>query len=115
MQKTLTAAIELEGNPTTGYSWVYAMSPEGIVREVSNEYIAANTVGHVAGSGGKFIFTFEAVAEGETELTFSYLRPWEENIPALKTVIYRAIVDDKYNLTLTRLEKTNLPNKLGFP
>jgi predicted secreted protein len=100
-QEQRMATVELEGNPTTGYSWVYAMSPEGVVREVSNDYIPDTVDERIVGSGGKFIFTFESVAAGEAEIIFSYRRSWERDIPALRTVIYMAIVDDKNNLTLT--------------
>jgi predicted secreted protein len=105
---SIVKSIELEGNPithggnpTTGYIWVCTISPEGVVREVSNEYIPDNTNPNIVGSGGKFVFTFEAVAAGEAELVFSYLRPWEEGKPALKTVKYKAIADADKNLTLT--------------
>ena len=93
--------IELQGNPTTGYSWEYTMSPENVIREVSNEYIADKTETNVVGSGGKFVFTFEAVTQGETTLVFSYRRPWEDDPPA-QIMIFRAIVDDKNNLTLVQ-------------
>ena len=96
------AVIEMEGNPTTGYSWVYKMSPENIIREVSNTYIADQTQNNRVGSGGKFVFTFEAVTRGEAELVFSYLRPWEEGIPPVQTVTFNAIVDDNNNLTLSQ-------------
>ena len=102
IQDQNTVSIELEGNPTTGYTWVYTMSPEGIVREISNKYVPDKNDGNLVGSGGKFIFTFEAVREGEAELVFSYLRTWEEGIPALKTVTYRAIADAKNNLVMTQ-------------
>jgi len=95
-----TAIVELKGNPTTGYSWNYTMSPAGVVREVSNEYIPDKTDENVSGSGGKFVFTFEAVSEGEADLVFSYLRVWETDVPAINTVTYRAVVDDKGNLKL---------------
>jgi len=93
-----TATIELEGNATTGYSWVYTMSPEGVIRELSNEYIPDKTNDGTVGSGGKYIFTFEAVSGGEAELVFSYLRTWETGVPPLKTVTYKAIVDNKHYL-----------------
>ena len=94
------ATVELEGNPTTGYTWVYTMSPEGVAREVSSEYIPDTTNAAAVGSGGKFVFVFEAVAPGEAELSFSYLRVWEENIPPLRTLTYKLIVDDKNSLTM---------------
>ena len=99
MQDQKTQTIKLEGNPTTGYEWIYTMSPEGVVREVSHDYIPDANSGNLVGSGGTFVFTFEAIAEGEAVLVFSYLRKWE-SVPALETVIYKAIVDDKNNLTL---------------
>jgi inhibitor of cysteine peptidase len=98
--KQKTATVELQGNPTTGYTWIYAMSSEGVVREIASEYIADRT--GVVGSGGKFIFTFEALTTGEAELVFSYLRVWESDTPAAETVAYRATVDDTNNLSLTQ-------------
>ena len=82
-----TATIELAGHEATGYSWVYEMTVEGIVRELSNEYVRNSD-----GAGGMFVFTFEAVGDGESELLFSYLRPWEEEEPPVETAIYRAVV-----------------------
>ena len=96
-----TASIELEGNPTTGYTWVYTMSQENIIREVSNTYTENQNDDRLVGVGGKFAFTFEPVTQGETELVFSYLRVWEEGIPPVQTVTYRATVDNENNLTLS--------------
>ena len=100
MQGQKTATIEIEGNPTTGYTWVYTVSQEGVVREVSNEYTADKTDKGLAGLGGKFIFTFKSIAAGETRLVFSYLRIWEKDVPAVKTLAYKASVDNKKNLKL---------------
>ena len=101
MPEQNTATIELAGNPTTGYTWVYTMSPEGIVREVSNDYIVDRA--DLIGSGGKFIYVFESITEGVTELIFSYLRVWEVDIPAVETLIYNAIVDGNNNLTFQEI------------
>jgi predicted secreted protein len=101
-QEQKTATVELEGNATTGYSWIYTMSPEGIIHELSNEYIPNKTNDGIVGSGGKYIFTFEAVSEGEAELVFSYLRKWETGVSPLNTVTYKAIVNNKNNLTLVK-------------
>ena len=99
-----TAAITLEGNPTTGYSWVYTLStlsPQAVIREVSKEYIPNTSDKNIVGSGGKFVFTFEAIAAGEADIIFSYRRAWEENTAPVKTISYRAMADNKNNLTLT--------------
>jgi predicted secreted protein len=78
------------------------MSPKGVIQEVSNEYVPDKNNEEITGAGGKQILTFEAIAEGEAELVFSYLREWEQSVPPLKTVTYKAIVDNKNNLTLTK-------------
>jgi len=99
-QEQKTATIELKSNATTGYKWVCAISPpEGVVRQVSDEYIPDENKEGVTGAGGKQVFTFEAIAKGEAELVFSYLRTWE-TVPPLETKTYKAIVDSKNNLTL---------------
>jgi len=97
-----TATVELESNATTGYSWDCTISPESVIRLVSDEYIPDKNNEGITGAGGKQIFTFEAIAEGEAELVFSYLRKWETGVPPLKTVTYKAIVDNKNNLTLMK-------------
>ena len=101
-QEQKKAVIELEGNPTTGYTWICAISPEGIVAAAPKEYFPNETDEKLVGAGGKFIFTFEAIGEGIAYLTFSYLRTWEVGIPAIKTETYMAVVDSKFNLTITR-------------
>jgi predicted secreted protein len=101
-EKQKTVTVELTGNPTTGYTWVYTISPEGILHKISTKYIPDQTGGAVGGSGGKFIFLFEALAEGEAELTFSYLRVWETDTSPAETRVYRATVDDKTGLMLTQ-------------
>jgi predicted secreted protein len=100
MQEQNTATIELEANATTGYTWVYTMSPGNVIREVSSNYIPDENPEGKDGVGGKQVFTFEAITKGEAELVFSYLREWETGIPPLKIKTYRAIVDDKNNLVL---------------
>jgi predicted secreted protein len=100
MQEQKTATIKLEGNETTGYTWIYTMSPGGVIRLVSKIYVPDENKEGIAGIGGKYTFTFEAIAEGEAELVFSYLREWETGVPPLKTVTYKAIVDNKNNLML---------------
>ena len=99
------AIVELEGNPTTGYVWEVKIANPGIIEEVSNEYITAgqddNDV-EVVGAGGVFRFTFEGVTQGETELTFNYHRPWEEDTPPEESITYIAFVDSNYVVTLTQ-------------
>jgi len=101
MQEEKTGTIILEGNATTGYSWTYTISPaDGVVRYVSDKYTPNENKDGAAGVGGKHSFTFEAVAEGEAEIVFSYRREWQTDVAPEKTETYKAIVDSKNNLTL---------------
>lgn len=94
--------IELSGNPTTGYSWSYTMSPEGIIREVSHEYRQREDAEGIVGAGGSFLFVFEGVTPGQVELRFSYARPWEKTKPAVDTTVFTMEVDPDMNITISQ-------------
>ena len=94
-----TAVIQLDGNPTTGYSWEYTMKPEGIIQEVDNQYKSDTENQDIVGQGGEFTFTFSGVKAGETTLTFEYRRSWEEEEP-LETKTFTATVDEALNITI---------------
>jgi inhibitor of cysteine peptidase len=75
--------IILDANATTGYEWQLARPlDESRVRFVSSEYFPDNT--GLVGSGGKSVWTFEALRTGKTKIFFKYVRPWEKDIPAVK-------------------------------
>ena len=80
------AIIELEGNSATDYSWTYTMSPEGIVVESAKGRMRKGDESR-AGDDGSFLFVFEAVAQGETEIRFSYGRQLENEEP-VRTAVY---------------------------
>jgi inhibitor of cysteine peptidase len=87
-----TFTIELEGNPTTGYSWeIFEVDPEIIMPVGDPEY---NSDSDLIGSGGKFIFTLKAQQAGETHLSMGYHRPWEEDVKPLETFNLDIIVAD---------------------
>ena len=96
------AIVELEGNPTTGYVWGFRIANPDIVRDVTTDYTGAQLDDDVVGVGGTYIFTFEGVAEGETEIVFDYHRPWEEDVLPEETVRYIAVVDSNLVVTLTK-------------
>jgi inhibitor of cysteine peptidase len=81
-----TLRISLPGNATTGYQWLItdlqgrAVQPTGPV-----DYVPAKKAQGRLGAGGTFISTLRAVAPGQSQLTLSYLRPWEKDKPAEKT------------------------------
>jgi inhibitor of cysteine peptidase len=61
------------------------------VKSVGNEYSAPAT--GRAGAGGKEVWIFEAVGKGATEISLKYARPWEKDIPPVKTVTFRVSVE----------------------
>jgi inhibitor of cysteine peptidase len=85
-----TLQIVLEGNPTTGYTWdVTALDTAILVQRGEPEFKPDS---NAVGSGGTFTFTFQAVNIGQTTLTLIYHRPWEQDVPPLKTFEVAVIV-----------------------
>ncbi len=80
--------VTLEANPTTGYEWQIDFDPVYIELIVKN-YVPSYS--ELIGSGGEEIFEFLAKESGETVITFSYLRPWEEE--SIKEEIYEIIIE----------------------
>lgn len=69
-------SLELEGNPTTGYSWqVIATDPAVLAPAGEPDYESSSDA---SGAGGTFTFRFDAVGAGETEVVLQYFRSWEE-------------------------------------
>jgi len=85
--------VALAGNATTGFQWEnvllyeYAVLPETQEMEYREEPHPETMVG----SGGTFLFRYEAVAPGAQSFRFVYHRPWESVEPA-QVVEFTAIV-----------------------
>jgi inhibitor of cysteine peptidase len=72
-----TFSIALDSTPGTGYSWELAQAPdEALVRLVGSEYVAPAGAAP-PGAPGREVWTFAAVAPGQTTITLHYRRPWE--------------------------------------
>jgi len=70
--------IAIGSNPTTGYSWSagYDDTMLGLTAKI---YKPAGEAEHqIVGEGGVEYFHFEALKKGETEITMTYKREWEE-------------------------------------
>jgi inhibitor of cysteine peptidase len=68
--------IALGSNITTGYSW----QPEydlNILTLVGNEYKEGDTTGKIVGAPGTEYFHFKATRTGNSQISFTYYRPWE--------------------------------------
>ena len=73
--------VMLEGNATTGYSWVSKIENPGILEVSDLQYIPDELKANsgMVGFGGVWKCEFTAVGPGETTVLFSYERSWEDN------------------------------------
>ncbi len=87
-----TLIIELQGNPTTGFSWDVASVDAAVLKLEGDPGFEADTPG-LPGSGGTCTFTFKALGSGETKLLMTYQRPWEKDTPAADDFEVTVVVD----------------------
>jgi predicted secreted protein len=74
---------ELEGNPTTGYTWQYKAENPEIVK-ITEEIVSENKDGMV-GTPSKFKYKIEGAKAGSTQILFTYQRSWEKNVAPAQT------------------------------
>jgi len=93
---TLTAdhpvyTLQLNSNPTTGYSWFLVSYPNNLLSISKHEYVAPQT--NMPGAGGYEIWQFTASAEAFVaprviKIEMLYARPWEINDQSTKQSFY---------------------------
>jgi len=81
--------VILPGNPTTGYVWEVSSLDSSILRLNKSEFLASDKA---IGSGGMEIIKFHAFASGTSEVRLIFHRPFEQNIPPLKTFEVTVII-----------------------
>ncbi len=62
--------VQLDSNPTTGYTWTLASGSKGL-EQMGSKYVAKSADGMVGG-GGIQTYTFKATGDGENDLEFVY-------------------------------------------
>jgi len=73
--------IELNSNPTTGYSWKWTNKTSvTIVETFDFQFKSDEPV--LAGSGGKEVWKFKGVKSGTDTIRLEYCRSWEPNSTA---------------------------------
>ena len=77
--------VELEANPTTGYSWELGPLPDGLDL-VSSDFEEPG--GSLVGAAGTQVFVFDVMAPGNGILRFEYVRVFEDPVVAEKIVEY---------------------------
>jgi inhibitor of cysteine peptidase len=89
-----TLAIVLESNPTTGFMWVLAdNSDEGVLQEAGHRFEADSTDPPPIGAGGVEVWTFKALAGGESTISMEYRRPWEQGVEPAETFTFTVVVE----------------------
>lgn len=79
-----TFTIELEANPSTGYSWELAGPlDEAIVVSLGSDHEAGDS--DAVGTPGTQEMSFRAVGAGTTTIALQYVRPWETDVAPAET------------------------------
>lgn len=94
-----TISVYLPSNPTTGYTWEYDVYGNG-VKFQSENYTQSIQDSEICGAGGTTVFKFVADSEGDFEIVLTYLRAWEDSIPA-STVTIKGTTDSNGNITIS--------------
>lgn len=76
--------INLEANATTGYFWTIISQDEGVLKTLSENYVADPAPEGLVGSGGTMKFVFEALSKGRSDLELSYQRSPQDVAETLK-------------------------------
>ncbi|HUS44292.1 MAG TPA: protease inhibitor I42 family protein, partial [Ilumatobacteraceae bacterium] len=77
--------VELESNPTTGFSWELDPLPDGL-QLVSSDF--DEPAGSLVGAAGTQVFVFDVVGPGNGILRFEYVRVFDDPVIAEKIVEY---------------------------
>ena len=78
-------SINLDSNPTTGYSWTVDFDHQFLSGGEENDSMGNTSQPVVVGGGGKQIFTFTPILEGKTTISAIYKRSWEANAAEERT------------------------------
>lgn len=73
-----TVVVELEGNPTTGFTWLEAEVPDVLESRGEPGFEPSSDA---LGAGGMMTLTYDAVETGEGTLKLDYARAWESVQP----------------------------------
>ena len=85
-----TFSVELESNPSTGYSWQVAAMDNAVLKQIGQPEFKPES--DQVGAGGIEILRFETVGRGQSILKLIYHRPWDQDVPPLETYEVRVVV-----------------------
>jgi inhibitor of cysteine peptidase len=83
--------VELDGNPSTGYTWTAKDLDTSMFQQVGDPEFESSNPGLI-GSGGSLTLTFKTLKAGTTALTLVYHRPWEMDVKPQDTFTVSVVV-----------------------
>lgn len=97
--------LELRGNPTTGYTWIYTVEDDSIILvEEDIKYLGQDGV---VGAPSLFTYTIKSLKQGKTTLKLEYKRPWEDK--AAEEIRYFVVtVKENGKIILTEKKPTDV-------
>jgi inhibitor of cysteine peptidase len=86
-----TATVTLPGNATTGYTWHWEVGDPDVLAVILQTDTPDSDL---IGAGASYTWLVQALNPGQTTLTFTYYRDWEEpsSTTAENTVVYQILV-----------------------
>ena len=84
IQKGNIMIVELLTNPGIGYSWQIIQNDPDKLKSLGDSVLKPIEA-EAPGASENQVFRFSAQNSGSTMLELHYLRPWERNLPPLKT------------------------------
>jgi inhibitor of cysteine peptidase len=84
--------VELQANPTTGYTWDVGEVDTNILKQVGQTEYNSSSTTPMPGQGGTQTLRFQAIAPGTTTLKLIYHRPFETNTPPIQTYTVQVTV-----------------------
>ena len=85
-----TLLVSLEGNMTTGFSWIPAPQDPVLLELVGDVTITPES--DAVGAPGTLVLTFKATKTGQTTLHLDYKRSWEEGVTSEKVFDVTVVV-----------------------
>jgi inhibitor of cysteine peptidase len=83
--------VELDGNPSTGYTWEAKDLDASLLQQVGQASFKSSNPGLV-GAGGTLTLIFKTLKAGTTNLELVYHRPWETDVKPLSTFVVKLTV-----------------------
>ncbi|MFA5838342.1 MAG: protease inhibitor I42 family protein [Candidatus Paceibacterota bacterium] len=87
--------VELDSNPSTGYTWVYDFDKEYVtfIEKLNKKTFPQQIEGaEIVSAPIQEVFKFKVLKTGETKINFYYLREWEIDVAPIDQKAFDVII-----------------------